>query len=102
MITTILEINKLSKKYKDVLALNNLSLKVEKGTVFGLLGPNGSGKTTTLGILLGVLRQSAGSYSWFGNGDTAENRLRIGALLETPNFYPYSNSHSKFENYCKN
>ena len=89
MITTILEINKLSKKYKDVLALNNLSLKVEKGTVFGLLGPNGSGKTTTLGILLGVLRQSAGSYSWFGNGDAAENRLRIGALLETPNFYPY-------------
>ena len=89
MSTTILEINKLSKKYKDVLALNNLSLKVEKGTVFGLLGPNGSGKTTTLGILLGVLRQSAGSYSWFGNGDAAENRLRIGALLETPNFYPY-------------
>jgi len=87
--STILQINKLSKKYKDVLALNNLSLKVEKGTVFGLLGPNGSGKTTTLGILLGVLRQSAGSYSWFGNGDAAENRLRIGALLETPNFYPY-------------
>jgi len=86
---TILEINKLSKKYKDVLALESLSLKVEKGTVFGLLGPNGSGKTTTLGILLGVLRQSAGSYSWFKNGDATENRLRIGALLETPNFYPY-------------
>ncbi len=89
MSTTILEINKLSKKYKDVLALDSLSLKVEKGTVFGLLGPNGSGKTTTLGILLGVLRQSTGSYSWFENGDATENRLRIGALLETPNFYPY-------------
>jgi ABC-type multidrug transport system ATPase subunit len=87
--STILEINKLSKKYKDVLALDRLSLKVEKGTVFGLLGPNGSGKTTTLGILLGVLRQSAGGYSWFENGDATENRLRIGALLETPNFYPY-------------
>ena len=89
MSSTILEINKLSKKYKDILALDNLNLKVEKGTVFGLLGPNGSGKTTTLGILLGVLRQSEGSYSWFGNGDAAENRLRIGALLETPNYYPY-------------
>ena len=89
MSTKILEINKLSKKYKDVLALDSLSLKVEKGTVFGLLGPNGSGKTTTLGILLGVLRQSTGSYSWFENGDAIENRLRIGALLETPNFYPY-------------
>lgn len=89
MSSTILEINKLSKKYKEVLALDNLSLKVEKGTVFGLLGPNGSGKTTTLGILLGVLRQTEGSYSWFGNGDNSANRLRIGALLETPNFYPY-------------
>ena len=89
MSSTILQINKLSKKHKDVLALDNLNLKVEKGTVFGLLGPNGSGKTTTLGILLGVLRQSKGSYSWFGNGDAAENRLRIGALLETPNYYPY-------------
>jgi len=87
--STILEINKLSKKYKDVLALDRLNLKVEKGTVFGLLGPNGSGKTTTLGILLGVLRQSSGSYSWFENGDATGNRLRIGALLETPNFYPY-------------
>jgi len=86
---TILEINKLSKKYKGVLALDSLSLKVEKGTVFGLLGPNGSGKTTTLGILLGALRQSTGSYSWFENGDATGNRLRIGALLETPNFYPY-------------
>ena len=89
MSSTILEINKLSKKYKDVLALDRLNLKVERGTVFGLLGPNGSGKTTTLGILLGVLRQSSGSYSWFENGDATGNRLRIGALLETPNFYPY-------------
>jgi len=71
--STILQINKLSKKYKDVLALDRLSLKVKKGTVFLLLGPNGSGKTTTLGISLGVLRQPAGSYSsppeasYFGN-----------------------------------
>lgn len=57
--------------------------------VYGLLGPNGSGKTTTLGMLLGVIRQSEGSFSWFGNGEKDENRRRIGALLETPNFYPY-------------
>ena len=89
MDSTVLHIKQLSKKYKDVLALDNLNLQVEKGTVFGLLGPNGSGKPTTLGILLGVLRQSEGSYSWFGNGAASENRLRIGALLETPNYYPY-------------
>lgn len=86
---TILEISNLKKVYKDTTAIRNLSFTVQKGQVFGLLGPNGSGKTTTLGILLGVLRQTEGSFSWFGNGDKDENRRRIGALLETPNFYPY-------------
>lgn len=60
--------------------------------VFGILGPNGSGKTTTLGILLGVLSPSSGTFSWFGNGTADANRKRIGALLETPNFYPYLNA----------
>ena len=89
MSTTILEINSLSKKYKNVQALKGLSLSVNKGMVFGILGPNGSGKTTTLGILLGVINASGGTFSWFGNGTVDGNRGRIGALLETPNFYPY-------------
>ena len=89
---TILQINGLSKNYSSLKALDNLSLTVEKGAVFGLLGPNGSGKTTTLGILLGVIRPSNGGYSWFENGQSTENRMRIGALLETPNFYPYLNA----------
>lgn len=88
----ILEINGLRKKYKDVLALDSLSLTVERGQVFGLLGPNGSGKTTTLAILLGVLNATNGNFSWFGNGQADENRKKIGALLETPNFYPYLNA----------
>ena len=89
MSTTVLEINDLSKKYGKVRALNKLNLQVQQGTVFGILGPNGSGKTTTLGILLGVLNATSGKFSWFGNGHKNENRFRIGALLETPNFYPY-------------
>jgi ABC-2 type transport system ATP-binding protein len=90
--TTVLEIKDLSKNYSSVKALNNLNVKVSAGMVFGILGPNGSGKTTTLGILLGVLNPSGGSFSWFGNGSIDENRKRIGALLETPNFYPYLNA----------
>ena len=88
----VLEINGLKKNYKTVKALKDLNVKVESGTVFGILGPNGSGKTTTLGIILGILNPTDGSYSWFQNGQADENRLRIGALLETPNFFPYLNA----------
>ncbi len=86
---TVLKIDKLCKNYGNLKALTNLSVEIKKGMVFGILGPNGSGKTTTLGILLGVLQSTSGEYSWFGKGDRDENRKRIGALLETPNFYPY-------------
>lgn len=88
----ILEINKLHKKYRDITALESLSLTVERGQVFGLLGPNGSGKTTTLAILLGALNATSGTFSWFGNGQHDTNRRNIGSLLETPNFYPYLNA----------
>jgi len=66
-----------------------LSLDVKERMVFGILGPNGSGKTTTLGMLLGVINPQSGTYSWFDNGTKDANRKRIGSLLETPNFYPY-------------
>lgn len=91
MANTVLEINQLTKNYGKLRAVDQLNLSVDQGMVFGLLGPNGSGKTTTLGMILGVTRPTSGSYSWFGNGNKDENRKRIGALLETPNFYPYLN-----------
>jgi ABC-2 type transport system ATP-binding protein len=88
----ILEVTDLDKKYKKVHALGGISFKVERGQIFGILGPNGSGKTTTLAILLGILKANKGTFSWFGNGTDDANRKRIGALLETPNFYPYLNA----------
>ena len=86
---TILEIRHLSKSYGRLKALDSLSLKVEKGSVFGILGPNGSGKTTTLGILLDIIKADSGEYFWFGQKPDAVIRKRIGALLEQPLFYPY-------------
>ncbi|MEL6534184.1 MAG: ATP-binding cassette domain-containing protein [Bacteroidota bacterium] len=88
---TVLEINALTKQYGRVRALDALSLSVERGTVFGLLGPNGSGKTTTLGILLDIIKPTQGSFSWFGQPPTNDSRKRLGSILETPNFYPYLN-----------
>lgn len=81
--------SELTKKYRRVTALSKLNLSIEQGMVFGFLGPNGSGKTTTLGLLLDVLKPTSGSYRWFGQEPTADTRKKIGAILETPCFYPY-------------
>ena len=89
MNTPTLQIQNLHKHYGKVHAVNNLSLEVQPGQVFGLLGPNGSGKTTTLGIILDVIKRSGGEYRWFGEAPSAESRKKIGAILETPVFYPY-------------
>ena len=89
MAKTVLEVQNLSKNYNNIKAVSNLSLSVQEQMIYGILGPNGSGKTTTLGMLLGVINPNQGTYSWFDNGTKDENRKRIGSLLETPNFYPY-------------
>ena len=85
----ILSIHNLVKNYGKIKAVDKLCLTIEEGSVFGLLGPNGSGKTTTLGIVLDVLKKTSGSYFWFGKQSTNESRKKIGAILEVPAFYPY-------------
>lgn len=97
MSDTILEVSNLSKSYKQVDAVKNVSFGIQKGNVYGLLGPNGSGKTTTLAMLMGILHPTQGSFSWFGNGQKDSNRQRIGCLLETPNFYPYLNAYDNLK-----
>lgn len=87
--SNILEIQQLSKSYRSVKAIKNLSIQIEQGQAYGLLGPNGSGKTTTLSILTGILRQDTGTYNWFGEAPCPAQRTRIGSLIETPHFYPY-------------
>ncbi|MXY00680.1 MAG: ABC transporter ATP-binding protein [Chloroflexi bacterium] len=65
-------------------------MEVPRGRIFGLLGPNGSGKTTTMGMLLGLVKPTAGSFTLFGsNSPHVESLRRLGAIVETPAFYPY-------------
>ena len=85
----VLQINGLTKRYGAITAVNNLNLLIEAGNVYGILGPNGSGKTTTLGSVLGIIRPDSGTYTWFDGQYGTEERMHIGSLLETPNFYPY-------------
>jgi ABC-type multidrug transport system ATPase subunit len=85
----VLSIQGLTKRYGSITAVNNLDLEIERGSVFGILGPNGSGKTTTLGALLDVIRPDSGTFSWFGGLPEKAQRKKIGAILEVPLFYPY-------------
>ncbi|MFZ4522900.1 MAG: ABC transporter ATP-binding protein [Bacteroidales bacterium] len=86
---TVLSINNISKRYGKIRAVNDLSLEVKKGQVFGILGPNGSGKTTTLSIILELIKANSGTFQWFGKAPSKESRKRIGSVIESPNFFPY-------------
>jgi len=88
-INHVVTTSNLTKHYGRIRAVDELTFAIPAGSVFGLLGPNGSGKTTTLGMLLDVINPTSGSYSWFGNFSKKENRQKIGSILESPAFYPY-------------
>jgi len=94
---TVLTISNLTKHFGRIKAVNNLNLEVQRGQVFGMLGPNGSGKTTTLGMLMGVVNPTAGQFSWFGEPPTHHIRKKIGAVLEHPIFYPYLSGQKNLE-----
>jgi ABC-type multidrug transport system ATPase subunit len=86
----VIETTDLTKQYGDVIAVNQLTLRVPRGGVFGFLGPNGSGKTTTMGMLLGLVHPTSGEARIFGDPARHPATLRrVGAMVETPTFYPY-------------
>src|SRR4051794_41702578 len=80
----------LTKRYGDRLAADAVSLTVRRGGVYGFLGPNGGGKTTTLRMVLGLVRPSSGTATVLGEPPGAPAAVaRVGALVEGPGFYPY-------------
>ena len=86
----VIETHELTKRYGRILAVDRLSLEVPRGSVFGLLGPNGSGKTTVMGMLLGLVQPTSGSFNLLDSGMGQDDALhRIGAIVESPSFYPY-------------
>ena len=83
-----IEIKNLSKHYNNILAVKNINFKINKGSIVGLLGPNGCGKTTTIGMMLGLIKPTSGTV--FINGQNIENENNRTKILEKVNFIsPY-------------
>ena len=88
--SAVIETARLTKRYRDLVAVNELSLKVEEGETFGFLGPNGAGKTTTILMLLGLSEPTDGQAFVCGFDPTRqplEVKKRVGYLPENPGFY---------------
>ena len=83
-----LEIDRIAKRYADVVAVDGLTFEVRAGELFGFVGRNGAGKTTTMRITLGVLAPDAGMVRWLGVPLTFEARRRIGYMPEERGLYP--------------
>jgi len=105
---TIIRTNALTKRFRtirrEVIAVDNLSIEVPRGSIYGFLGPNGSCKTTTIGMLLGLIRPSSGTIELFGI--EAAKRLpelltRTSSVLENSPMYPYLSGRDNLEVFAR-
>ena len=96
----IIEITGLTKRFKDLTAVDDLHLNVYKGDVFGFLGPNGAGKSTTIRMLLSLIRPTKGEIKLFGkslNKSRLEILRNVGAIVEKPDFYLFLSAYKNLE-----
>ena len=75
----VIDVQALNKSFGDKHVVRDFSMQVKRGEIYGFLGPNGSGKTTTLGMILGIIHPKSGNYEWFeGKYKEHDARKRIG------------------------
>ena len=101
---TILEITHLTKKFKDITAVDDLSFSVNSGDVYGFLGQNGAGKSTTIRMMLTLIEPTSGEINIFGKS-LHENRheilSKIGAVIERPDLYKYLTAYENLKLFAK-
>ncbi len=87
----ILSTNYLSKKYKKHMAVNGVTMHIDQGDIYGFVGENGSGKTTVIRLITGLIFPHSGSFRLFGvdnrSGEIGKARSRVGAIVESPSIY---------------
>ena len=95
-----IQVQGLTRTYKGVPAVDNLSLEVHTGDIYGFLGPNGAGKTTAMRMMLGLIRRDAGVIELFGSTHLTRARAQIGAIIETPGFHGWASGQRNLEYAC--
>jgi ABC-2 type transport system ATP-binding protein len=98
--TQAIRVRGLTRRYGHRLAVNSLDLDVHLGDVYGFLGPNGSGKTTAIRCMVGLIARDAGEIEICGEKNPMQQRQYIGAMVETPRFYEWLNARVNLELVC--
>ncbi|MEF9992019.1 MAG: ABC transporter ATP-binding protein [Peptostreptococcaceae bacterium] len=96
----VLEIKNISKKYKNTLALENVSISIKKGDIYGFIGENGAGKTTLIRMITGLGFPNKGEIKLFGESETTKldnQRKRIGCIIESPALYSNMTANQNLE-----
>ena len=100
----VLATNGLSKKYKRNMAVNGVNMHIDRGDIYGFVGENGSGKTTVIRLITGLISPHAGGFALFGEDNRSKNigkaRSRIGAIVESPSIYMNMSAYDNLRTQC--
>lgn len=100
----ILQTENLSKKYKKHFAVNGVNMTIDKGDIYGFVGENGSGKTTVIRLITGLIHPHSGSFTLFGTKNTSANinraRRSLGAIVESPSIYMNMSARDNLKMQC--
>lgn len=96
----VIETNKLTKKFGEKIAVNEMSIKVRKGDIYGLIGRNGAGKTTLMKLLLGISLPTSGEMKLFDSFELSKQRQKIGSLVESPALYKNATAYENMKRFA--
>ena len=101
MNNTVIKLRDISKKRGQTEILNHLNMTVYQKDIYGFIGQNGAGKSTTMKIIMSLIKETQGQLELFDTLDNQINRSRIGAIIENPAFYPYMTAYENLKYYVQ-
>lgn len=101
MNNTVIKLRDISKKRGQTEILNHLNMTVYQKDIYGFIGQNGAGKSTTMKIIMSLIKETQGQLELFDTLDNQINRSRIGAIIENPAFYPYMTAYENLKYYIQ-